>query len=102
MNFRLKFVPGSVTFQCFPEPQNGKSPGLDGKGGGGGAYLQLTSALRINIEGNSVKLYHKLVFWKKFVKSSMDACWSGSSHLALDRRSLKRSHHSCGDLFAES
>ena len=33
MTFRLKFVPGSVTFRCFPERQNGKSAGLDGGGG---------------------------------------------------------------------
>ena len=38
-DFPTKFVPGSVTFRCFPERQNGKSPGLDG-----GPYIQMTSA----------------------------------------------------------
>ena len=28
----------------------------------------------------------------------MEACWYGSSHLALERRSRKRAHHSLGDL----
>ena len=38
----------------------------------------------------SLSLYR---FWKNVVSSSRLTCWSGSSHLAFDLRSLRMAHH---------
>ena len=47
---------------------------------------------------SSLSLYR---FLKNVVSSSICTCWSGSSHLALDLRSLRMAHHSWGDFVSE-
>ena len=47
---------------------------------------------------SSLSLYR---FLKNVVSSSICTCWSGSSHLALDLRSLIMAHHSWGDFVSE-
>ena len=40
-------------------------------------------------------------FLKNVVSSSICTCWSRSSHLVLDLRSLRMAHHSWGDFVLE-